>query len=154
MEYRHNPPTLEELRRQRQPIHNVRRELHHSLSPSERFAVFMTRRIGSLGFFGFLLCWTIIWLGWNMLAPYKYRFDPAPAFVIWLFASNILQLIFLPLIMVGQNIEGRAADWRSQEDFNINQKAEREIEAILAHLENQNELLLELTRRIDRSTRQ
>ena len=85
-----------------------------------------------------------------MLAPLEFRFDPAPAFVIWLFASNIFQLILLPVIMVGQNIEGRAAEWRAQMDFDINKKAEREIEVIIAHLENQSEMLLELIHKIDR----
>jgi uncharacterized membrane protein len=121
-----------------------------SLSSSERFALFVHRSVGSLKFFFLILIWTIVWLGWNMFAPLEYRFDPAPAFVIWLFASNILQLVLLPVIMVGQNIEGRAAEWRSQMDFEINKKAEHEVEVIVAHLENQNEMLLELARKIDR----
>lgn len=121
-----------------------------TLSGSEKFAVWMHHAVGSLGFFFLILIWTILWLGWNMVAPPGYRFDPAPAFVIWLFVSNILQLILLPVIMVGQNIEGRAAEWRAQMDFEINKKAEHEVEIIIAHLENQNELLLELARKIDR----
>ena len=150
MEYKHNPPTLAELRQSRIPLKNDC--VQHLKSPSAReiLALYIHRRIGSLGFFFLLIFWTIAWLGWNMFAPVTYRFDPAPAFVIWLFASNILQLILLPVIMVGQNIEGRASEWRAQMDFEINQKAEHEIEVIIAHLENQNEMLLELTRKIDR----
>ncbi|MBX4206199.1 DUF1003 domain-containing protein [Candidatus Parcubacteria bacterium] len=121
-----------------------------SLSLSEKFAVYMHRAIGSLGFFFLIIGWTAVWLAWNIFAPAQFRFDPAPAFVIWLFASNILQLVLLPVIMVGQNIEGRAAEWRAQMDFDINQKAEREIEAIISHLENHNELMLEIMRKIDR----
>lgn len=150
MEYKHNPPTLAELRRERKPIINDRLEHWRTLSASERFAVYMHHHVGSLGFFFLILFWTLGWLAWNMLAPDYYRFDPAPAFVIWLFASNILQLILLPVIMVGQNIESRAAEWRAQMDFEINQKAEHEIEVVIAHLENQNELLLELVRKIDK----
>ncbi len=122
-----------------------------NLSTAEKGAVFIHRLIGSLGFFFLILVWTIAWLLWNILAPLEMRFDPAPAFVIWLFASNILQLVLLPVIMVGQNIEGRAAEWRAQMDFEINQKAEREVEAVIAHLENQNELILEVIRKIDRN---
>ncbi|MDB5194636.1 MAG: rane protein-like protein [Parcubacteria group bacterium] len=151
MEYRHHPPTLEELKLARKPVKNVRKELRDSLSPLEHFAVFMTRKVGSMGFFLTLFTWTALWLGWNILSPAKYHFDPAPAFVIWLFTSNIIQLILLPLIMVGQNIESRAADKRAQEDFEVNQKAEREVGAILEHLENQNELLMELVHKIDRN---
>lgn len=150
MEYKHNPPSLAELRSYRNPVYNDRARHRETLSPSEKFAVFMHRHVGSLGFFFLILFWTVGWLAWNMVAPDGYRFDPAPAFVIWLFASNILQLVLLPVIMVGQNIEGRAAEWRAQKDFEINKKAEHEIEIVIAHLENQNELLMELIKKIDR----
>ena len=150
MEYKHNPPTLAELRQGRQPLKNYRKEHLSSLSVGQRFAHVMHRRIGSLGFFIFLLIWTVAWLSWNIWAPAMYRFDPAPAFVIWLFASNILQLILLPVIMVGQNIEDREAEKRAELDFEINKKAEQEIETVIAHLENQDEYLLEILRKIDR----
>ncbi|KKU50131.1 MAG: Membrane protein-like protein [Parcubacteria group bacterium GW2011_GWB1_49_7] len=151
MEYKHNPPTLQELRRIFTVLTNGQYKPHHAvLTRSERFAVYMHRRIGSLGFFCLILAWTVLWLAWNMFAPIEMRFDPAPAFVIWLFASNILQLVLLPVIMVGQNIEGRAAEWRAQKDFEVDRQAQQEIEVIIAHLENQNELLLELARKIDR----
>lgn len=150
MEYKHNPPSLAELRQSRRPVKNDRREHHLSLSASERFAVLIHRGVGSVGFFLIIFFWTVIWLAWNIYAPATYRFDPAPAFVIWLFASNILQLILLPIIMVGQNIEGRAAEWRAQMDFEINKKSEHEVEVIIAHLENQNEMLLELARKIEK----
>lgn len=147
MEYKHNPPSLAELRQVRRPIKNDRIQHLMSLSGAEKFAAYLHRAIGSVGFFFFIFFWTVIWLAWNMFGPMSLRFDPGPAFVIWLFISNILQLILLPIIMVGQNIEGRAAEWRAQMDFEINQKAEREVEIIIAHLENQNELLLEILRK-------
>lgn len=151
MEYKHNPPTLHELRRIFSLISNGEyRPQRAQLNRSEKFAIAMHRGVGSLGFFFLIISWTVIWLAWNMFGPTDMRFDPAPAFVIWLFASNILQLVLLPVIMVGQNIEGRAAEWRAQKDFEVNRKAEQEIEVIIAHLENQNEMLLELARKIDR----
>ena len=150
MEYKHNPPSLAELRQSRKPIKNDHIQHLMSLSAAEKFAAYIHRQVGSLTFFFIILAWTIAWLAWNIWGPVELRFDPAPAFVIWLFASNILQLVLLPVIMVGQNIEGRAAEWRAQMDFEINQKAEREVEIIIAHLENQNELILELARKIDK----
>ena len=50
--------------------------------------------------------------------------------------------------MVGQNLQGRHAEARTEADFDINIKAEREIEAILQHLENQNELILKILNRL------
>jgi uncharacterized membrane protein len=150
MEYKHNPPSLAELRQYRMKPKNVRYEAKMDFSALERFALSVTHMAGSMGFFFLLSLWTLAWLLWNIVGPVAFRFDPAPAFVIWLFISNIIQLILLPLIMVGQNLEGKFAEHRAQADFEINRKAEHEIEIIIAHLENQNELILELARKIDR----
>ncbi len=150
MEYKHYPPSLAELRQHRVRAKNDRHEAKMDFSFLEHFALSVTHAVGSMGFFFLLVLWTTLWLLWNLLAPVEFRFDPAPAFVIWLFASNILQLILLPLIMVGQNLESKFSEHRAQADFEINKKAEHEIEVVIAHLENQNELLLELARKIDR----
>ena len=150
MEYKHNPPTLAELRTYRKPIRDTRIEIKTSFSPLDRLAVRITHGVGTIGFFFILALWTLGWLFWNLYGPLEWRFDPAPAFVIWLFTSNIIQLVLLPLVMVGQNLEGKFAEGRAEADFEINQKAEHEIEIIIAHLENQNELLLELIRKVER----
>lgn len=150
MEYKHNPPTLAELRAYRKPIRYPHRETKINFSPLERFAMFVTHLVGTMGFFFILVLWTLGWLLWNLYGPVELRFDPAPAFALWLFISNIIQLILLPLIMAGQNLEGKFTEQRAEADFEINQKAEHEIEIIIAHLENQNELLLELIRKVDR----
>ena len=150
MEYKHNPPTLSELRAHRKPIKHHYEEVVISFSLLERLAVKVTHGVGTLGFFFALSIWTFGWILWNIYGPIELRFDPAPAFGIWLIISNIIQLVLLPLIMVGQNLEGKFAEQRARADFEINKKTEHEVEIIIAHLENQNELLLELTRRIDR----
>jgi len=150
MEYKHNPPTLSEIRQSRKPIHYGRKEIKMNFSRLEKSALTITRAVGTIGFFFVLTGWTIGWLLWNLFGPLEWRFDPAPAFVIWIFVSNIIQLVLLPLIMVGQNLEGKFAEHRAQADFEINRKAEHELEVVIAHLENQNELLLEITRKFDR----
>ena len=61
-------------------------------------------------------------------------------FVFWLFLSNLIQILLMPLIMVGQNIIGRHAEARAEHDLEINIKAEQEIEVILHHLEHQKPL--------------
>lgn len=150
MEYKHNLPSLSELKQNRTPVKITSKEVKVSFSALEKFALIVTRAVGTMGFFFILTFWTFGWLLWNLWAPLEFRFDPAPAFVIWLFASNVIQLILLPLVMVGQNLEGKFAEQRAQADYDINKKSEQEIEVIIAHLENQNELLLELARKIDR----
>lgn len=150
MEYKHNPPTLRELREARDPGYRPRREIKREFSLLERFALKVTHGVGTIGFFFVLTAWTLGWLSWNVWGPAHMQFDPGPAFVIWLIASNIIQLILLPLIMVAQNLEGKFAEKRAQEDYEVDQKAQYEIEVIIAHLENQNELLLELLKKVNR----
>ena len=84
-----------------------------------------------------------------MLAPENLRFDPYPAFVLWLFISNLIQIHLMPLLMVGQNLQGRHSELRAESDYQVNLKAEKEVEAILLHLEQQNELILEILKRIE-----
>ncbi len=55
----------------------------------ERFALFITNAVGTIGFFFVVLAWTLGWLLFNSFAPKPYRFDPYPAFVLWLFISEV-----------------------------------------------------------------
>lgn len=120
------------------------------LSPLEKLAVFVTQKIGTMGFFFIIFVWTLIWLTWNMFAPVELRFDPFPAFVLWLFISNLIQIHLMPLIMVGQNIQGKHSELRAEHDFQTDRKAEKEIETILLHLENQQKIMLEILKRLEK----
>ena len=77
-----------------------------------------------------------------MLAPGRLQFDPPMAFVFWLFISNVIQILLMPLIMVGQNVQGIHSELRAEHDLEVNVKAEEEIEVILRHLEYQNTMLI------------
>jgi uncharacterized membrane protein len=140
----------EELKKLRKPIHNVNIKHKESLSALERFAVKVTDHVGTMGFFIIIFLWTLLWLGWNTIAPNNLRFDPYPAFVLWLFVSNMIQIFLMPLIMIGQNLQGRHAEKRAEADFEVNVRAEKEIEVILMHLEHQNELILKILKNIDK----
>jgi len=145
-----HPLTLEELKKLRKPIPNINIEHKRSLTTMERLAVWITDRVGTMGFFLIIFGWTLFWLIWNTIAPHSLRFDPLPAFALWLFISNMIQIFLMPLIMVGQNLQGRHAEKRAEADFEVNTKAEREIEAILMHLENQNELILRILAQLEK----
>jgi uncharacterized membrane protein len=142
-------PSLSELKSLRKPLRNATIVHKESFTKLEKFAVWVTEHIGTMGFFFLMTFWTFGWLFWNMYAPIPLRFDPYPAFVLWLFISNVIQLLFLPLIMVGQNLEGRYAEARDEADFEINVRAEREIETILLHLEHQGDLILKILSRLE-----
>jgi uncharacterized membrane protein len=144
------PISIDELRKKRTEI--MKSIVKHKIKPSflDKVAVWITDHVGSMGFFLIIFTWTAIWLGWNMFAPKEARFDPFPGFVLWLFISNMIQLFLMPLIMIGQNVQSKAADLRAEADLNINTKAEMEIETILSHLEYQNNIMLEILKGIEK----
>lgn len=109
--------------------------------PLERFALFITNAVGTIGFFLVVLVWTFGWLAWNSLAPKSARFDPYPAFVLWLFISNMIQLFLMPLIMIGQSIQSRVADKRAEADLAINRNAEKGVRELHERLERIEKLL-------------
>jgi len=119
------------------------------LKPMDRLAVWITQHVGTMGFFLIIFTWTALWLGWNFLVPKSLRFDPPMGFVFWLFISNVIQILLMPLIMVGQNVQGANADARAEHDLEVNVKAEEEIEVILQHLEYQNSILIKMMEKLN-----
>jgi uncharacterized membrane protein len=144
--------SLEELRKLRTPIVNPNEALKAKFTKMERAAIWITEHVGTMGFFNIIVVWTLLWLGWNMLAPKSLRFDPFPGFVLWLFISNMIQIFLMPLIMIGQNFQSAHAEARAEADFEVNTKAEFEIETVLQHLEYQNELILQILKHVEQET--
>jgi uncharacterized membrane protein len=140
---------LEEFKNNRKPLRNINVERKEKLSSLEKFAVWITQHVGTMGFFLLIFFWTVVWLGFNTLGPTEYRFDPYPAFVLWLFISNMIQIFLMPLLLIGQNLQGKHAEARAEADYEVNTKAEEEIHTIIAHLENQNEVLGEIVKKIN-----
>jgi uncharacterized membrane protein len=142
------PPSLEEFKKRRLPLRDYSKPDPSDMTPLDKLAVWITGRVGTIGFFLVIFAWTILWLGWNLLAPDALRFDPAMGFVFWLFISNVIQILLMPLIMLGQNIQGRHSELRAQHDLEVNVRAEEEIEIILNHLEFQNAVLIAMVQKL------
>lgn len=146
----HKLETIENIHKQFTAIEHTNTIHRKRLSPLEKLALVITQKIGTMGFFFIILGWTVLWLGWNMFVPTKFRFDPYPAFVLWLFISNLIQIHLMPLIMIGQNLQGKHAELRAEHDYTTDKKAEKEIETILLHLENQQYVMLEILQRVEK----
>jgi uncharacterized membrane protein len=143
-----HPPSLSEYRKHRKRLRDVNEEASSNLSTSEKVGCWITDRTGTMGFFLIIFVWTVVWLAWNLLAPRNLQFDPPTAFVFWLFISNLIQLLLMPLIMVGQNVQARHSELRADSDLDVNVKAEHEIEIVLQHLEYQNALLIAMVEKL------
>lgn len=85
------------------PLRNVNIAHRGRLRRLEKLDLFITNRVGSMGFFFSVFAWTALWLSWNTLAPKPLRFDPSSP----LFYGFYLQCDSAnadALIMVGQNL--------------------------------------------------
>ena len=136
------------------PVQNANTVYQQGLSPLDKLAVAITDRVGSMGFFLIILGWTILWTSYNILASEVpalrwHPFDPFPSFVAYLLISNVIQILLMPLIMVGQNVQGRHSEIRAQLDFEVNQKAEKEIMVVLRHLEHNTDLVIQLMQHLE-----
>lgn len=126
-------------------IKNANHIYKELLKSSEKFAIWITNKVGTIGFFAVIFFWTVSWLSWNMFAPKHLRFDPYPGFVLWLFISNMIQIFLMPLIMVGQNLQSKHSEIRAETDYEVNLKAEIEIQEIKNELSEIKELIKALS---------
>jgi uncharacterized membrane protein len=125
-----------------------------SLSTLDKVAIAITDKVGSVGFFLIIAAWTVGWTGYNLLAStipalHWKAFDPFPAFVAYLLISNVIQILLMPLILVGQSLQSRHAETRAELDFEVNKKAEKEITTTLLQLERNTNLLIQLMQHLN-----
>jgi uncharacterized membrane protein len=68
--------------------------------------------------------------------------------VAWL-SQTFIQLVLLPIIMVGQNVLGRHAELIAEEQYNTTKKTYADIESIMKHLDDQDALILKIVERLE-----
>ena len=73
--------------------------------------------------------------------------------IVWL-SSSFLQLVLLPIIIVGQNIQARAADKRSEDTYKDAEAVLKESEEIQKHLHMQDHAISDILDRLEKLTGQ
>ncbi len=122
--------------------------LHQSqLGVHDKIALTLTMAVGTMYA---VYLFTVLIAGWMLWQTYfaDKPFDPYP-FAFLLFLGNIIQLLLMPLILVGQNIQNRHAEIRAEEEFKTTESSYRDIEHILAHLDKQDKELLKQTKLLE-----
>jgi uncharacterized membrane protein len=104
-------------------VKDIHQRHQKQLSRLDQFALAITRKVGTMGFFFFCIALTI--------TPFLIR-EAMP--YVQFISSAFLQLVLLPIIMIGQNIQAQEAERQAKIDFDINQKAEQEIEMLMEKL--------------------
>jgi uncharacterized membrane protein len=109
---------------------------------NDRIAAWLTQRLGTMWAF-YLACGSQV--AWIVLAQLGIqRFDRYP-FAFMSFLSTLAQLIFMIVIMVGQDVLGRAADRRSEQTFLDAEAILHECRRMKARLTAQDRIIASLT---------
>ncbi len=69
--------------------------------------------------------------------------------IVWL-SSSFLQLVLLPIIIVGQNIQAAAADKRSEDTYKDAEAVLKEAEEIQKHLLAQDQAISDIVSRLEK----
>lgn len=127
-------------------------EQHHVQDPplaadqavtrNDRIAAWLTTRLGSVWTFYLAAGTQVLWI---LLAEAGIqRFDPYP-FLFMSFLSTLAQLVFMIVIMVGQDVLGRTGDRRSEQTFLDAQAVLHECRRMKVRLNAQDRVLDSLT---------
>lgn len=108
-------------------------EIHaETLTRNERIGLWVTERLGTMFMVYALALIMAAWMIWQ--GQSRKPFDPFP-YVFLLFCSNVIQILLMPLIMVGQNVQARHGELRAEHEYQTTVKAEAEVAAIQAKLD-------------------
>ncbi len=145
-DYKHDHP----------PVRNVLVEHEEQLALGQRVADRVALLVGSWPFIivqsGLFLVWVAInvYLVVNEIKQpgFLKAWDPYPFILLNLVLS--FQAAYTgPVVMMSQNRQGEKDRLMAQHDYEINMKAEEELEVVMDHLEHQDRLILDAIARLE-----
>jgi uncharacterized membrane protein len=111
-----------------------------------RIAAMLTEAVGTMWAFYAATVFQFGWIGLALVGVI--RFDPYP-FAFLLFISSLLQLILMFVIMVGQDVLGRAGDRRSEQTYRDAEAILHECRRLQHHLTAQDKVIVEIAEFIE-----
>jgi len=129
------------------PVLNINRRHDDSLSAGERIADRLAEIMGS---WKFIVIQSLVLSGWialNAIALVRH-WDPYP-FILLNLALSFQAAYAAPIIMMSQNRQADKDRLMAEHDYQINTKAEQEVKSIMQHLEQQDEVMIDILRRLE-----
>lgn len=138
-----NRPTFPQpYRHEHGPVRNVNEVVREQLTLGQKAADWIAARVGSWGFIIGQSAILSIWALLNVTAWVKH-WDPYP-FILMNLVLSLQAAYTAPMIMMSQNRQVARDRLEAHNDYDINLKAEREIQAILENLAAQNAAMVEI----------
>jgi uncharacterized membrane protein len=133
------------------PVSNVNLAHAESLTLGDRVADRFAEVMGSWRFIIIQSILLVVWMGLNGVA-WARHWDPYP-FILLNLALSFQAAYAAPIIMMSQNRQASKDRLMAEEDYHINTKAEEELKAIMHHLEQQDEVMIDILRRLEEQHR-
>lgn len=134
------------------PVRDLNREADRRLNVAQRIADDLGRLIGSWTFIGLQAVLTASWLTLNVIAQTSH-WDPYP-FPLLNLAVTFEIAVWASLILMALVRSAERDRLRAQHEYEEQVKAEEETRMLMSHLEAQDELLLQVLQRLDRTDRE
>lgn len=121
-----------------QPV-NANKTHRDRMSPLDKAGVFITRVVGTM------IC-AIAFAALALVSlPAALGSHSAIIIVAWI-AQTFLQLVLLPIIMVGQNIQGKHTETMADVEFQTTQTTYKDLESLILLNQKQLDLLVKLAK--------
>src|SRR6266480_8059142 len=130
------------------PVRDLNREVDRKLTFADRVADDFARLIGSWVFVLAQAGIMVLWVGLNAL-NLIHPWDRYP-FLFLNFILAVEAAVWVSVVLMALNRLADRDRLRSQQDFELNVKAEEELKALMNHLMHQDEILLQIVNRLDR----
>src|SRR6266478_4090236 len=134
------------------PVANVNQLHAESMTLGQRASDAFASAVGS---WTFIIVQSIIlafWITLNAIAWIEH-WDPYP-FILLNLALSFQAAYAAPIIMMSQNRQALKDRLAAEEDYRINSKAEEELEAVMKHLETQDDLMLSILQQLEEQHRE
>jgi len=129
------------------PVKNINKIHAEALTAGQRIADQLAAVMGSWSFIIGQSVLLAIWITLNVVA-YINHWDPYP-FILLNLALSFQAAYAAPIIMMSQNRQAAKDRLMAEKDYVVNIKAEEEVKSIMAHLEQQDEVMIDILRRIE-----
>jgi uncharacterized membrane protein len=127
------PPNDTPAARNVQEIARLERDTAGEPTTGERISLAVTDAVGTFGCVLLHIAALSLWMGWNTLAPDRWRFDPFPFGLMTMFVSMEGVLLAI-LILTTQNRMSLQSDRRDRLDLQVDLLAEQEMTMMLRML--------------------
>lgn len=139
-------------RHEHPPARDVNAEHERRLSRAERIARDFSRSVGTWTFITIQATLVILWVVLNALAVTRH-WDPYP-FLFMNLALSFQAAFGVPIVLMAVNRLHDRERLTAQQDFQEAVKMEEELKSVMEHLEVQDEVLLQVLHRLERSDRE